>query len=225
MVEQQRIINQSDLKRIVEIVSRATKAQLQVPSAMFFLDQTENMAKRLLGTYLLRVKKKGKGFEIVGGKIVESEAYLDKTDPASHAATVKITARNQIFYETGGVSYVFHARSIYYCFNVIVRTKGLAGCVLIRALEPIMGIEIMAQRRSKSSEQIYDICSGPGKICQALGINHLHTGCDLRRSELLILVPKKKQIIDIASGPRIGISKATDWPLRFWEKDSKYVSK
>ena len=225
MVERQRIINQSDLKKIVKIASRTAGVQLHIPLTKFFLDQTEDMAKRLLGTYLLRVERKGKEFEVIGGKIVESEAYLDKTDPASHAATAKITARNKIFYETGGVSYVFHARSIYYCFNIIVRPKGLAGCVLIRALEPTIGMKIMAQRRSRSPEQIYDLCSGPGKICQALGINYLFTGCDLRRSELLILVPKKKQIIDIASGVRIGISKAKDWTLRFWEKNSEYVSK
>lgn len=225
MIKKQQIINKSDLKKIVTIASETIGIQLYIPPIKFFLDSTEDVAKKLLGTYLLHTERRGKKLEIIGGKIVETEAYLDKMDPASHAATAKITARNKIFYATGGVSYVFHARGIYYCFNVIVRPKNLAGCVLVRALEPIMGIEIMAQRRSKSPEQIYDLCSGPSKICQALGINHLYTGCDLRRSELLILIPKNKQKIELASGPRIGISKAIDWPLRFWGENSKFISK
>lgn len=219
------ILSQNDLKLIIQIASDTIGKQLYIPSTEYFLDKTEKMARRLLGSYLLRIDRSDKKLSICGGKIVETEAYLDKTDPASHAATAKITTRNRIFYENGGLSYVFHARGIYYCFNVIVRPKGLAGCVLIRALEPVAGIELMAQRRGKSPKQLLDLCSGPGKICQSLGIDVRYTGYDLRQSELLILNPKRKDIKSIASGPRIGIAKATDWKLRFWEKDSKYVSR
>ena len=225
MEESKPILGQNDLKLVIQIASDAIGSQLYIPSTEYFLNETEKMARRLLGSYLLRINRSKEKLSICGGKIVETEAYLDKIDLASHAATTKITTRNRIFYENGGLSYVFHARGIYYCFNVIVRPKGLAGCVLIRALEPIFGIELMAQRRSKSPKQLLDLCSGPGKICQALGIDVRYTGYDLRQSELLILIPRRKDIKSVASGPRIGITKATDWKLRFWEKDSKYVSR
>lgn len=219
------ILPLSDVKSAVMKVGKASGIRLVVPPAHYFLAGTETVAKRLIDAFLIRVEGSGESLAVCGGRIVEAEAYLDKTDPASHAATKVITQRNKIFYERGGVAYVFHSFGIYHCFNVIVRPRGLAGCVLVRALEPVVGAEAMAKRRGKSPGEVFDLCSGPGKICQALGINHLHTGCDLRKSELLILVPKKRSRVTIASGPRIGITKAVDLDLRFWKKNSKFVSR
>jgi DNA-3-methyladenine glycosylase len=218
------VLSPEDLNKTLKIAGEKSGESLRIPKAGYFLESAEETAKLFLGDYLFRIEKSRGEIRLCGGRIVETEAYLGKTDPASHAATSGITERNKIFYEKGGLAYVFKSRGIYCCFNVIVCPKGQAGCVLIRALEPAAGIKLMAARRGKSRDRIFELCSGPGKICQAFGIDIRCTGYDLRKSPILILTPAKKNVECIDSGPRIGITKAAEIKLRFWMKDSKYIS-
>lgn len=209
---------------VVKQISAVLKTDLSLPNADYFLDATENLAIKLVGDFLFRVEMHNEQTQICGGRIVETEAYLDVSDPASHAATKQITGRNQILYSTGGTAYVFRSYGVHHCFNVIARPAGAAGCVLIRALEPLAGIDLMTTRRGKNTNQLYDLCSGPGKLCQALGINQTHTGANLRNSELLILQQRQPTTIQIEQGPRIGISRATERKLRFWQRNSRWTS-
>lgn len=119
---------------------------------------------------------------------------------------------------------MYRIYGVHYCLNVITLPSGKAGCVLVRAIEPIFGIEEMAACRGISPERLYDLCSGPGKLCQAMGIDRKYNGYDLRTSNLLILVSQNNER-SVMRRPRIGISKAVDWPLRFWIEGSSWISR
>ena len=209
---------------VLSYVSDRTSNRSYIPEQEFYLRETVDVARSLLGCLLIRVIQSSNADEIkvCGGRIVEVEAYLGETDPACHTAR-GITRRTEIFYRAGGIAYVYRIYGIHHCLNVITLPSGKAGCVLVRAVEPIFGIEEMAASRGISPERLYDLCSGPGKLCQAMGIDAGYNGCDLRAGNLLILALQNNER-SIAKGPRIGISKATYWPLRFWIEGSSWVS-
>ncbi len=155
------------------------------------------------------------------GKIVETEAYLGGDDLAAHSAR-GITPRTRVIFGEPGHAYVYLIYGIYECLNFVCEPEGSAGCVLIRALEPVMGIEEMRVRRKK--EKLRDLMSGPGKLTQALGITRAHNGADVTTGNLVVRRgdPEKFEVI---ATPRIGITQCADWPLRFIIADSPFLSR
>lgn len=212
------------VRSVLPQVSIDGRMEWRLPSARFYLGDTEDVARKLLGALLLHVKQgpSGGGCEICGGRIVEVEAYLGERDPACHAAR-GLTERTRIFYQPGGVAYVFRSYGMHDCFNVITLPRGQAGCVLVRALEPLFGIEIMARRRGVDPRELLKLCSGPGKLCQALGLSLVHNWCCLRTGPVLVLLPRK-QTLSVARSRRIGLTRAADRVLRFYADGSRWVS-
>jgi len=155
----------------------------------------------------------------IGGIIVETEAY-DQSEPASHTF-VGPTKRNVAMFGVGGCAYVYRSYGIHWCLNFVCEKEGHGAGVLIRAIEPIVGLKIMEQRRG--TENVRLLCSGPGKLGQALAIVHEYNGMPLNQSPFE-LIPAKK-VVDVISGPRIGISKAIDLPWRFGLAGSPFLSR
>ena len=159
------------------------------------------------------------------GRIVEVEAYVGPHDPAGHGFGNRRTPRNDRLFGPPGIAYVYFTYGMHWCVNAVTERDGYPAAVLIRALEPVSGIEVMKRRRARS--RAWDLCSGPAKLCEALGITGSLNGARLSNGRLRILRgdPSRPKRVDIASGPRIGITRAADWPLRFFLKDSEWVSK
>ncbi len=151
------------------------------------------------------------------GRIVEVEAYT--TDDAAHSRT--LTPRSRIIYETYGHWYVYFTYGMHYCANVTTNAGG-AGAILIRALEPLEGIELMEKRRK--TFDLHNLCSGPAKLCQALSITTAENGLPIQNDFTIYDAPEIPEQ-DIVSGPRIGIRQATELPWRFLIKDNSFVSR
>jgi DNA-3-methyladenine glycosylase len=157
--------------------------------------------------------------EGVGGIIVETEAY-DQTDPASHTFVGK-TKRNAAMFGPPGCAYVYRSYGIHWCLNFVCEKEGHGAGVLIRAIEPIIGLQTMERRRGTNNIRL--LCSGPGKLGQALAIVHEYNGMPLNKSPFE-LTPTQKSV-DVVCGPRIGISKAVELPWRFGLAGSPFLSK
>jgi len=183
----------------------------------FFLQPTEIVAQLLLGKILIHETKQG----ITAGRIVETEAYLAKNDPACHAARGK-TARNAAMFGPAGTAYIYLIYGIHYCFNVVTAKIGEGEAVLVRALEPLTGLDLMRKRRGQAP--LEKLASGPGNLCRAMGINLTHNGHDLRQPPLY-LADDGYEAKEIITTTRIGISQAKDLPLRFYLADNPYVSR
>jgi len=189
------------------------------------------VAKELLGCFL--VKKTQTGGGILKGKIVETEAYLGLKDESCHSFGGKKTKRTKIMYHRGGVAYVYFTYGMHHCFNIVTAKKGEPEAVLIRALEPITGIEEMFKNRflknqnRKTPITIKNLTNGPGKLCQALNICKKLNGEDLRGNKLYIEKGIKIAKKNIGISRRIGLSTKQSsyyWPLRFYIKDSAFLS-
>lgn len=182
----------------------------------FYLQDTIQVARKLLGCYLVHYSVDG----LIGGKIVETEAYLQQ-DPACHASRGK-TKRNAVMFGPPGKAYVYFTYGMYHCFNAVTRKEGIGEAVLIRALEPIEGIEMMKIKRNR--DKIKDLCSGPAKLVQSLGITMEHNGSDLISGSVTInkAIETVKEIVVTT---RIGIKAGADLPLRFYIKDNSFISK
>jgi DNA-3-methyladenine glycosylase len=154
--------------------------------------------------------------------IVETEAYLGGDDLASHSAA-GITDRTKVIFGPPGHAYVYLSYGIHECLNIVVEPKGIAGCVLIRALEPLTGLETMRLRRSRATND-RDLASGPGKLTRALAITRAHNGIDLTRGSLVVRTATPSPF-EIAVSPRIGITKCADRPLRFTIAGNRFVSR
>jgi DNA-3-methyladenine glycosylase len=176
-----------------------------------FLKPSEHVARRLIGAIVT--------LDGVGGRIVETEAY-DREDPASHSFSGP-TPRNMVMFGPPAHVYVYRSYGIHWCLNFVCREAGHGAGVLIRAIEPLTGIDVMRQRRGL--EPIRLLCSGPGRLAQALGITHGNNGMSLLEAPFHIEPPERG--VEIVSGPRIGITKAMDVPWRFGLAGSKFVSK
>jgi DNA-3-methyladenine glycosylase len=173
----------------------------------------------LLGKYLVHQIDNS----LLVGKIVETEAYLGRSDPASHAATKTRTSRSSALYQSPGMSYVYMIYGLYHCFNVVAHPEDGVGAVLIRAMEPIAGIEQMRQQR-KIAHQLVGLGNGPGKLCQALGIDLNHNRIALYRGNLTLRQGRSEEKFDIGVSERVGISLGKDSKLRYFVVDSKFVS-
>ena len=178
----------------------------------FFNQPTIELAKALLGKYLV--------LGDLRGKIVETEAYLYRNDPGCHASKGP-TPRNAPMFGPAGRTYVYFIYGMYYCLNIVSGKKGEGEAVLIRALEPVQGIEVMKKRRK--TDKIENLCSGPGKLTQAFGITKKHNDLSLLNGELQIHNNREKP--EIKSSLRVGLSIGKDLELRFFIAGNRFVSK
>lgn len=187
----------------------------RILSRAFYARETELVARDLLGCILEYESTDGKA----SGIIVETEAYLGEHDAACHAAVGR-TARTAPLYGKPGTSYVYFIYGMYWCFNAVTREEGLPSAVLVRALEPLSGIPLMRRRRPRAKSD-RDLANGPGKLCAALGIGREANGLTLQSGPLVIRRGRSYKDSEIAVTPRIGITKAVDWPLRWIVKDGR----
>ncbi|MFH1749086.1 MAG: DNA-3-methyladenine glycosylase [Planctomycetota bacterium] len=186
----------------------------------FYDRDTIEVTRDLLGKCLVRVNADG----ITTGLIVEAEAYLSHDDPACHASRGR-SRRNATMFGPCGRAYVYsiHAR---YCLNAVTEPDGIPSAVLIRAVEPLEGIELMRQRRGR--DELRDLTRGPARLCEAFAIDRELDGWDLSRGRELWIAELPDQSLsanEITTATRVGISSAQDLPLRFFVTSSRYVSK
>ncbi len=184
----------------------------------FYERDTAEVAQRLLGKILIHRSPEG----VTSGRIVETEAYYGKNDPASRASR-KRTKLNWLMWERGGLTFVYMVHN-HWLFNVTTERERVPGAVLIRALEPLDGIELMKRRRKTDDE--LNLASGPGKLTQAMGITREHHGLDLTDPESVIVITNgENKPIEIASSHRIGVTKDLKRKLRFYVRGNLYVSR
>ena len=192
----------------------------RVLSRDFFDRETELVARDLLGAVLECATPEG----LASGRIVETEAYLGEHDLACHAAVGR-TARTDPLYGPPGIAYVYFIYGMYWCFNAVTRAAGLPSAVLVRALEPLEGLPLMRARRGARVRRPEDLTNGPGKLCQALGIDGQHNRLSLQRPPLVIREGQHVPDDSVIVTPRIGISRSAEWPLRWFIRENRYVSK
>jgi DNA-3-methyladenine glycosylase len=164
--------------------------------------------------------------KLTGGKIIELELYLGDCDRACHAYPNKKTSRNSVMFDIGGRAYIYFVYGMHNMFNVVISDIGQANAILIRALEPVIGIEIMQERRKIN--KLEQLCNGPAKLTKALGITTKFNGIDLTNNKNIWIEPRKEKTLNIITGKRIGIDYAgpdADLPWRFAIKDNKFISK
>jgi DNA-3-methyladenine glycosylase len=183
----------------------------------FYERPAARVGRDLLGCVLVSRRR-----VLTAGRIVETEAYLGPLDAASHAAFRP--GSRDLFYGEGGMAYVFPAYGLHVCLNAITGRVGQPGCVLIRALEPLVGLTAMGRRRGLGSSG-GRLASGPGNLTQALAITRADNGADLTRGALTIEAPVSRLPRRIRRGPRIGITRAVDLRLRFWLAGNPFVSR
>jgi DNA-3-methyladenine glycosylase len=188
-------------------------------SQQFFARDTVRVARDLLGVY---VESLIDGSRTVG-RIVEVEAYVGAHDPADHGFRNRQTTRNAALFGPAGTAYVFRSYGVHWCLNAVTERRGLPTAVLLRALEPVEGLDVMADRRG--TEQARLLCAGPGRLSQALGVTDACNGRSLSRGPLRFLPRDTTRRPQATAGPRIGISKAVAWPLRFCVSDSMWLSR
>jgi DNA-3-methyladenine glycosylase len=181
----------------------------------FYKRATIDVARDLLGQVLVHGP--------TAGIIVETEAYLGGDDLASHSAA-GITPRTQVIFGPPGHAYVYLSYGMYDCMNIVAEPAGTPGGVLIRALEPVEGLEVMRKRRPAARTD-RDLTSGPGKLTRALAITRKDTGVDVTRGNLVVEARSPVPFTEIGVTPRIGITKCVDLPLRFFVKGNRYVSR
>jgi len=184
-------------------------------SREFYARPTIEVARGLLGKVLVHGE--------TAGIIVETEAYPGGDDLASHSAR-GITERTRVIFGPPGHAYVYLIYGVYECLNIVAEPNGQPGCVLIRAVEPTSGLEIMKTRRP-AAKRPEALTNGPGKLTLALGITRHHYGIDLTSGPLTVQRPPSQPRFHIATTPRIGITHCADRPLRFLIKDNPFVSR
>ncbi len=160
---------------------------------------------------------------LASGIIVETEAYIGEHDAACHAAVGR-TRRTEPLYGPPGIAYVYFIYGMHWCINAVTRAEGLPSAVLIRALEPLKGIPLMRRRRPKARSD-RDLTNGPGKLCEALGIDRRMNGLPFQRYPVVIRAGDRVLDNDVVITPRIGITQAADWPLRYLIRGNAFVSR
>lgn len=182
----------------------------------FYNRPTLDVARDLLGKTIVCDLPQGR----LGARIVEVEAYIGEDDPACHAAPGP-TARNQVMYGRPGFSYVYFIYGMYHCFNIVTERRGFPAAVLLRAAEPVEGLEVMRQNSPRS--RTVTILSGPGKFCRAFGLTVKHSGVDLT-GDVIYLCDAPAPESDIVNTRRVGINKGVDLAFRFFLDGSSAVS-
>jgi DNA-3-methyladenine glycosylase len=177
----------------------------------FFNRSVHEVAPDLIGVTLL--------VDGVGGRIVEVEAY-NQTDPAAHSYRGE-TERNAVMFGPPGYVYIYRSYGIHWCMNFVCEPKGSAAAVLIRAIEPTEGLPLMRRRRRLTDARL--LCSGPGRLCEALRVTAAHNGMALDSPPFQLLA--RRAPVEIVAGIRIGLTKAVDKPWRYGEKGSRFLSK
>lgn len=181
----------------------------------FYERPTVEVARDLLGKVLVHGR--------TAGIIVETEAYPGGDDLASHSAR-GVTDRTRVIFGPPGHAYVYFIYGMYECLNIVAEPDKKPGCVLIRAMEPVAGIEIM-QRRRPAARRLTDLASGPGKLTLAMAITRAQYGVDMTRGALVVREPAESRRFEVEVTPRIGIRECADRPLRFLVRGSQFVSK
>jgi DNA-3-methyladenine glycosylase len=186
----------------------------------FYLRPTLNVARDLLGKYLVR--RVGK--KLLVGKIVEVEGYLGEKDPASHAYRGK-TKRNEVMFMEGGHLYVYFTYGMHFCCNVVTEEEGKGRAVLLRAVEPIEGIELMRKNRAFDSDRkdYWNLTNGPAKLCEAFEIRREMNGTNLLGKELFLTEGEEIRKSKIGSSTRIGVKNGADKKWRFYVKGNRFV--
>lgn len=188
----------------------------------FYQKGAVEAARELLGKVLVRESGEG----LTAGIIVETEAYVGPDDKGAHSCGGVPTERTAVMFGDGGFAYVYLIYGMYSCFNVVANVKNKPEAVLIRAIEPLEGVELMKARRK--TDNICNLCSGPGKLCGALGITRFDSGADLCADELYILDKPLPENAKILVSPRINIDYAEEYRdvlWRFFLADNRFVSK
>ncbi len=181
----------------------------------FYARPTGEVARELLGKVIVHGP--------TAGRIVEAEAYLGVNDRAAHAFR-GVTERTRVLFGPPGHAYVYFIYGMHECLNIVAEPEHSAGCVLIRAVEPLTGIALMKRRRP-AARSVRDLTSGPGKLTRALGITRRHYGADLTSGDLTVRRFHDEPAFEIEVTPRIGITHCADWPLRFVIAGNPFVSR
>lgn len=197
----------------------------RLPESFYLREDVVQISKDLLGKHLVTCFEG----QLTVGRIVETEAYRDSDDKACHAYGNRRTSRTQIMYEPGGHAYIYLCYGIHHLFNIVTAPAGMAHAVLVRAIEPVYGIETMLQRR-KMTQVKTTLCSGPGTCSAALGLRTHHTGLAFTddASAVWIETPVEAPDFQIKTGTRVGIAFAEEcafWPWRFSIEGNKWVGK
>ena len=185
----------------------------------FYARDTEIVARDMLGCVLECDTEDGRA----SGIIVETEAYIGEHDAACHAAA-GLTKRTEPLYGPPGNAYVYFIYGMHWCINAVTRARGLPSAVLIRSLEPLEGVELMRRRRPRARTD-RELTNGPGKLCAALGIDNRMNGIPLQGRPVVIRAGRSVPDRDVVVTPRIGITQAADWPLRYFVRDNQFVSR
>src|SRR5215831_6693521 len=196
---------------------------MKLPREFYTRSDVLEVARDLLGKKLVVPNRNGTR---IAGIIVEAEAYRGPEDRASHAFGGRRTNRTETMYGIGGTAYVYFVYGMYYQFNVVSNVADTPHAILVRAVEPLEGIDIMRRRRAGRSE--YELTSGPGRLCLAMGIDRGFDKADLLGDRVWIEGGVSISPRQIGRGPRIGIDYAEKWvtkPWRFWIKDNPFVSR
>lgn len=187
--------------------------------ARFYARDTIRVARALLGCIL---HSDIADFP-TAGRIVEVEAYVGPHDPAAHGFGNRKSPRNAHLFGPPGSAYVYFIYGMHWCLNAVTERDGFPAAVLVRALEPTLGVAAM--RRRRRVDRLEDLCAGPARLCEALGITGAVSGTSLARGPVRILQPHPRRRLRVAATPRIGIRKAADWPLRFCVEGSGFLSR
>jgi DNA-3-methyladenine glycosylase len=198
--------------------------RLPVLDGAFFLRPTLRVARALLGKVLVHRSRAG----TTAGRIVEVEAYRGPADRAAHTAGGRRTPRNEVMWGRGGHLYVYFTYGMHHCCNVVTRAAGEPEAVLLRALEPLVGVPLMRARRARAGGADAQLCRGPGNLCRAMGIERALNGADLTSGRVVLLDAPSIPARAIGRSPRIGVAYAgpdAALPWRFYVRDSPAVSR
>ena len=183
----------------------------------FYSRHATEVARGLLGKILVHGE--------TSGKIVETEAYIGPDDPACHAWRGRRSPMVESLYGPPGTAYVYFTYGMHWCLNAVTRREGFPAAVLLRALEPVEGLEVMRRRRGGGAVPDRRLCAGPAMLCQAFGVTGRLDSSPLSRGALRILRDPGRGRLRVSVGPRVGITRAVDWPLRFWITGSEWASR
>jgi DNA-3-methyladenine glycosylase len=219
-----------DINKTINILTGKFNPESYILNRSFYERDTALVAKGLLGKILLVHPEQGHKCELCAGRIVDIEAYYGLDDPASHANR-GVTPRSKIMFETPGIAYVYFCYGNHYIINAVTENFGTPGAAMIRAVEPLSGLDLMIKRRK--TDIVKNLTNGPGKLTKALGINKDFNGMDLTdiKSKVIIIDAQKLKLFpeisenEIISKPRIGIKNGADKLLRFYIKDNDFISK